>query len=237
MLIHLPSNMFFVNPSQFEPNEDFEQYPRTLEADLEQCREWGVDIVFNPGTDEIYPEDYSTYVNEERISSGLCGITRPHHFQGVTTICLKLFNIVRPDIAVFGQKDAQQCAVIRKMVTDLNIPVEIVVGETQRSEGGLAISSRNRYLTDAQRKEALLIPEALTMAKKMVHEDTVRSVDRVVAEVTHKLMSSLRIRTIYVQIVDRLTMEPADRDIVPGKHIVCVAVWIDQVRLIDNILL
>lgn len=227
----------FVNPTQFEPNEDFEQYPRTLEEDLEKCKEKGVDLVFNPGAKEIYPEGYSTYVEEETISADLCGISRPRHFRGVTTICIKLFNIVRPDIAVFGQKDAQQCAVIRKMVTDLNIPTEIVVGETQRNEDGLAISSRNRYLTNTQYEEALRIPKVLAMGKNMVQKDGIRSVDRVVAEITHDLLLSRRIRIIYVQIVDPLTMKPAGRDIVPGKHMICVAVWVDQVRLIDNILL
>ena len=225
----------FVNPAQFEPNEDLENYPRTLEEDLEKCGERGVDIVFNPTTEEIYPEGYSTYVKEERISSGLCGISRPHHFRGVATVCLKLFNIVRPDIAVFGQKDAQQCAVVRKMVADFNIPTEIVVGETKRGEDGLAISSRNRYLTKTQYEEALKVPEALMKGKSMVQNKGIRSVDRIVAEIIHHLLSSRRIRVIYVQIVDRLTMEPAGRDIVPGKHIACVAVWIDQVRLIDNI--
>ena len=227
----------FVNPAQFEPNEDFDQYPRPLEDDLEKCEKQGVDIVFNPPTEEMYPEGYSTYVEEEQISAGLCGISRPRHFRGVTTVCTKLFNIVRPDMAVFGQKDAQQCAIIRKMVADLNIPTEVVVGDTQREDDGLAISSRNRYLTDTQYKEALLIPEALMIGKRMVQEEGVRSVDRVVAEITHKLLSSLRIRVIYIQIVDRRTMEPAGRDIVPGKHLICVAVWIDQVRLIDNIAL
>ena len=227
----------FVNPIQFEPNEDFEHYPRPLEADIEKCREYGVDILFNPNDKEIYPEGYSTYVDEEHVSSGLCGISRPRHFRGVTTVCLKLFNIVRPDTAVFGQKDAQQCAVIQKMVMDLNIPTEIVIGETKRGEDGLAISSRNRYLTSAQHQEALQISRALAMGKKMVQEDGFRSVDRVVAEITHMLILSRRMRVIYVQIVDRLTMKPAGRDIVPGKHIICVAVWINQVRLIDNILL
>ena len=225
----------FVNPAQFEPNEDFDRYPRTLEADTEKCRQQGVDIVFDPDVGEIYPHGYSTYVDEEHVSSGMCGISRPRHFRGVTTICLKLFNIVRPDLAIFGQKDAQQCAVIQKMVTDLNIPTEIIVGETKRDKDGLAISSRNRYLTSVQRQEALKIPEALMMARKMVQEDGVRSVDRVVAEITHKLLSSRRIRIIYVQIVDRLTMEPAVRDIIPGKHVASLAIWVDQVRLIDNI--
>lgn len=227
----------FVNPAQFEPNEDFERYPRTLEEDLKKCRDRGVDILFNPDLEEIYPKGYSTYVDEDAVSVGLCGISRPRHFRGVTTICLKLFNIVRPDIAVFGQKDAQQCAVIRKMVADLNLPAEIVIGETRRNEDGLAISSRNRYLTNTQYEEALRIPQALLMGKNMVDSQGIRSVDRVVAEITHALLSSRRIRIIYVQIVDRLTMEPAGRDIVPGKHIICVAAWVDQVRLIDNIAL
>ena len=227
----------FVNPVQFDPNEDFENYPRTLEADLEKCKARGVDIVFNPDIKEIYPEGYSTYVDEEQMSSGLCGISRPRHFRGVTTICLKLFNIVRPDMAVLGQKDAQQCAVVRKMVADLNIPTEIVVGPIQREADGLAISSRNRYLTKTQRKEALTISKSLMMGKRMVQDEGIRSVDRVVAEIIHNLLSSRRIRVIYVQIVDPLTMEPADRDIIPGKHIAAVAVWIDQVRLIDNVIL
>ncbi|MGK0176413.1 MAG: pantoate--beta-alanine ligase [Lentimonas sp.] len=225
----------FVNPAQFEPNEDFEHYPRTLEDDLEKCKERGVDILFNPSTEEIYPEGYSTYIDEEQVSSGLCGISRPRHFRGVTTVCLKLFNIVRPDMAILGQKDAQQCAVIQKMVMDLNIPTEILVGETKRNEDGLAISSRNRYLTNTQHEEALSISKALIMGKSMVQDDGVRSVDRVVAEIIHKLLASRRIRVIYVQIVDSLTMESAGRDIIPGKHIACIAVWIDQIRLIDNI--
>ena len=227
----------FVNPTQFGLNEDFDRYPKSLQEDLKKCRERGVDIVFNPSVDEMYPQGYSTYVNEEQVGSGLCGISRPNHFRGVTTVCLKLFNITRPDIAVFGQKDAQQCAVIQKMVADLNIPAQIVIGETKRGEDGLATSSRNRYLTNTQRDEALTLPKALQIAQRMVHDDGVRSVDRVVAEITHNLSSARQVRVIYVEIVDRLTMEPAGREIIPGKHIVCVAAWLDQTRLIDNVAL
>lgn len=227
----------FVNPAQFGPNEDFERYPRALETDLTKCAERGADIVFNPGVDEMYPQGYSTYVTEERISLGLCGISRPNHFRGVTTVCLKLFNITRPDVAVFGQKDAQQCALIQKMVTDLNIPTEILMGATMRTENGLAISSRNQYLTETQRIEALSISKALLLAQHLVHDDGVRSVDRVVAEIIHHLSMACRVRVIYVQIVDRESMEPAGREIVPGKHIVCVAAWVDQTRLIDNVAL
>lgn len=223
----------FVNPTQFGPSEDYDKYPRVLEEDLEKCRARGVDIVFNPSVSEMYPKGYSTYVEEEHISAGLCGISRPHHFRGVTTVCLKLFNIARPDLAIFGQKDAQQCAVIKKMVTDLNLPTEILVGPTVREPDGLALSSRNAYLTEVQRQDALSISKALHIAKKMVEEGT-RSVDRIVAEITHHLSLHRRVRVIYVHVVDKETMAHAT-EILPGKQIVTVAAWVDQTRLIDNI--
>ncbi len=223
----------FVNPAQFGPSEDYEQYPRVLEEDLEKCRERGVDIVFNPSVVEMYPQGYSTFVKEEHLSAGLCGVSRPHHFRGVTTVCLKLFNITRPDIAVFGQKDAQQCAVIKKMVTDLNLPTSVLVGPTLRDADGLATSSRNAYMSDVQRQEALSIPKALQIAQDMVQQGT-RSVDRIVAEITHHLSLHRRVRVIYAQVVDKETMEPA-REIEPGRHIACVAAWVDQTRLIDNV--
>ncbi|MGB0344551.1 MAG: pantoate--beta-alanine ligase [Coraliomargarita sp.] len=225
----------FVNPTQFGANEDFDRYPRVLAEDLELCREKGVDIVFNPESAEIYPEGYSTYVEEEQVSAGLCGVSRPNHFRGVATVCLKLFNITRPDFAVFGQKDAQQCAVVRKMASDLNLPIEILVGPTLRDADGLATSSRNRYLTPTQRLDALTIPKALGEGKKLV-EQGVRNVDRVVAEVIHHLSQCRRIRVLYVQVVDNETMEPA-REIEPGRHSIVLAAWVDQTRLIDNIAL
>ena len=223
----------FVNPTQFGPSEDYEKYPRELEEDIEKCRKRGADIVFNPSVDEMYPPGFSTFVTEEQISSGLCGVSRPHHFRGVTTVCLKLFNITRPDLVVLGQKDAQQCAVIRKMVTDLNISAEIVIGPTHRDADGMATSPRNAYLTDSQRQEALCISQSLRTAKNMVDSGT-KSVDRIVAEVIHHLSLSRRIRVIYAQVVDRDTMEPA-REIIPGQQLLCVAAWADQIRLIDNI--
>lgn len=223
----------FVNPTQFGPSEDFDKYPRELENDLEKCRERGVDIAFNPSVDSMFPRGYSTYVEEERLSAGLCGISRPYHFRGVTTVCLKLFNLTRPDIAVFGQKDAQQCAVIKKMVADLNVPTEIVVGPTLRDSDGLATSSRNVYLSGSQREEALSISKSLKVAKEMVDSGT-RSVDRLVAEVTHHLSLHRRIRVIYVHVVDRDTMELA-RTVEPGRQLLCVAAWADQTRLIDNV--
>lgn len=223
----------FVNPTQFGPNEDFEAYPRTMDDDLAACRQWGVDIVFLPPAAEMYPPNYSVYVDEEWISKDLCGISRPHHFRGVTTICCKLFNIVRPNVAVFGQKDAQQCAVIRKMIADLHLPVEMLVGPTVREPDGLAMSSRNRYLSAEQRKEALRIHVALREAQRMV-EEGVRNVDRVIAEVLHLISEGRRLRLIYAALVDRETMKPV-REIEPGRCLVAVACWVDQVRLIDNI--
>ncbi len=225
----------FVNPAQFGPNEDYAHYPRPREQDIEQCRERGADIVFAPTVEAMYPKGFSTFVNEEQLSAGLCGVSRPNHFRGVATVCLKLFNLTRPDVAVFGQKDAQQFAVVKKMVADLNVPTEIVVGETKREPDGLAISSRNSYLTGSQREDAVSIFKALDTARQMVAEGT-RNVDRIVAEITHSLSKSRRIRVIYVQVVDRETMEPA-RSIEPGHHIACVAAWVDQTRLIDNIAL
>jgi len=223
----------FVNPTQFGPSEDYEKYPRALEGDLEKCRERGADIVFNPSVADMYPKGYSTFVEEEVVSAGLCGISRPQHFRGVATVCLKLFNLTRPDVVVFGQKDAQQCAVIKKLVADLNLSVEVAVGPTLRDEDGLATSSRNSYLTDTQRTEALSIAQSLFIAKEMVDSGT-RSVDRIVAEVTHHLSLHRRIRVIYVNVVDRETMDLA-REIKPGEQLLCIAAWADQTRLIDNI--
>lgn len=225
----------FVNPTQFGPNEDFERYPRTFEGDLARCEERGVDVVFAPTKDDIYPDGFSTYITEEKLSRNLCGASRPGHFRGVTTIVAILFNIVRPDIAVFGQKDAQQAAIIRKMTRDLHLPVDIVTVPIQREPDGLAMSSRNRYLEPTQREDATAIYRSLQAGKNLVDRG-VRNVDRVIAEVSYQLSHSRRIRVIYVSIVDPDTMEN-QREIVPGHSLLAVAVWIDQVRLIDNILL
>lgn len=225
----------FVNPTQFGPNEDFDRYPRTLDEDLALCREHGVDAVFTPGREDIYPDGYSTYINEEKLSRNLCGASRPGHFRGVTTVLAVLFNIVRPDLATFGQKDAQQVAIVRKMTRDLQIPVEIITVPTLREPDGLAISSRNRYLEPGQREDAAAIYRALQAGKKLV-ESGVRNVDRVVAEVSYQLSHSRRIRVIYVSIVDPETMDN-QRDIIPGRSLLAVAAWMDQVRLIDNTIL
>jgi pantoate--beta-alanine ligase len=225
----------FVNPTQFGPNEDFASYHRDLPHDVELCEKAGADLVFAPAAEEIYPKGYSTYVTEETISKTLCGISRPAHFRGVTTIVAKLFNIIRPDLAVFGQKDAQQVAVIKKMVNDLHFCVDIVVAPTVRESDGLAMSSRNRNLTATQRTEALAISQALHKAKEMVGAG-VSNADRLIAEATHHMGERRRVRVIYASIVDRGTME-AVREVLPGKAMMAIAAWVDEVRLIDNILL
>lgn len=225
----------FVNPAQFGPNEDLDKYPRTLDADLGALRERGVDIVFCPGIDEMYPQNYSTYVNEEKLSSGMCGVSRPVFFRGVCTVVTRLFNMTQPHVAIFGQKDAQQAAVIKKMVRDLAIPVEVVIGETVREPDGLAMSSRNQYLSRQQRIDATLIYKALCKAQEMV-ADGMRNTDRISAEVVHIITQSRRMRVIYVSLVNPDTMEPV-REITPGKTLLALATWCDEVRLIDNVLL
>ncbi len=225
----------FVNPTQFGPNEDYAKYPRELPRDLDLCDKAGADIVFTPSVEEMYPKGYSTYVAEELISKPLCGISRPTHFRGVTTIVAKLFNLVRPDLAVFGQKDAQQVAVIKKMVNDLHFCIDIVTAPLVREPDGVAMSSRNRNLTATQREEARVISEALKRAKAMV-DGGVHNVDRLVAEATHLMGTRRRVRVIYASVVDRCTME-AVREVLPGKAMMAIAAWVDEVRLIDNILL
>ena len=223
----------FVNPAQFGPNEDFAKYPRTLDTDIAACEKRGANIVFTPKSTDIYPPGYSTYVSEERLSKGLCGISRPGHFRGVCTVVNLLFNVTRPDFAVFGQKDAQQVATIKKMVADLWLPVEIVVVPTLREPDGLAMSSRNKYLSEEQRAEAAKIYGALREGKRLVDEG-IRSPDRVLAEITHVIAQSRRIRLIYVAMVDRESFAPV-REVVPGKCLIAVACWLNDIRLIDNL--
>ncbi|MDR2676153.1 MAG: pantoate--beta-alanine ligase [Opitutaceae bacterium] len=225
----------FVNPTQFGPNEDFTRYPRDIDADTALAAGAGADIVFAPPVEEMYPKNYSTYVSEEAVARPLEGASRPTHFRGVTTVVAKLFNITRPDVAVFGQKDAQQVAVVAKMTEDLNFPVRIVVAPTLREADGLAMSSRNRYLSGAQRAEALALGRALAFAKGMVEKGERRS-DRLVAEMTHLLAQYRRVRVIYVALVDRRTMEPM-REVEPGRSMLAAAAWVDEVRLIDNVTL
>lgn len=225
----------FVNPLSFGTNENFAGYPRSLDADLALCAKLGVDAVFTPAAEEIYPRGYSSFVTEEAVSKRLCGLSRPTHFRGVTSFVAKLLNIVGPSHVVLGQKDAQHVAVIRKMLADLDFSVELVVIPTVRDPDGLAVAVRNRELTSTLRQQALAISTALRTAKEMV-DSGVRSTDRLVAEVTHILGMHNRLRVIYASIVDPVTME-AMREVVPGKTLICIAAWLDEIRLTDNALL
>jgi pantoate--beta-alanine ligase len=225
----------FVNPLAFGPSENFAGYPRTPEADLKLCEQLQVDAVFMPSAEEMFPKGFSTFVTEEAVSKPLCGISRPTHFRGVTTLTTKLLNIIRPRVLVLGQRDPQQVAVIRKMAADLHFGVEVIVAPAVRESDGVMIGVRNRDLTAGQRQEAVAIHAALERAKGMVAQGT-RSPDRIIAEATHLLGERRRIRVIYISIVDPNTMEPV-REVHAGKAMLAVAVWIDEIRLIDNVLL
>lgn len=225
----------FANPAAFGPSENFARYPRCPDSDLKVCEDQAVDVVFCPALEEMFPRGFSTYVTEEAVSKPLCGVSRPAHFRGVTTGMAKLLNIVRPETLVMGQRDAQQVAVVRKMIADLSFGADVVVAPTVRDPDGLAIAVRNQDLSPGQRQEALSIHASLKRAQEMAAQG-VRSPDRIIAEVTHLLGERRRVRVIYVSMVDPNTMEPM-REVVPGRTLLAIAVWIDQVRLIDNAIL
>jgi pantoate--beta-alanine ligase len=223
----------FVNPTQFGPGEDFEKYPRPLGADLEICEKAGVDVVFAPTPEQMYPSENITWVNVEKLTETLCGQSRPGHFRGVTTVCAKLFNIVAPNVAFFGQKDAQQAIVIKRMVADLNMPLEIVVCPTVREPNGLAVSSRNKYLTEEQKQEAAYIYKSLQKCQEMIEAGT-KDAGVIISEMQKALNQVLSIEIEYVSIVDARTLQSIDR--IAGKILAAIAVRIGPARLIDNIL-
>jgi pantoate--beta-alanine ligase len=223
----------FVNPTQFAPAEDFEKYPRDLVGDMKICAGAGVDVVFAPGTSEMYAQANVTWVDVEKLTDNLCGRSRPAHFRGVTTVCAKLFNIVSPDVAFFGQKDAQQAIVIKRMVADLNMPLQIAVCPTVREPDGLAVSSRNQYLSADERKDALLLSAALRECEKLVAGGQ-RNCQALI-DTMHKIISrSSKAQIEYISIVDPQTL--ADIDVIQGAALVALAVKIGSTRLIDNIL-
>ncbi len=223
----------FVNPTQFGPNEDFAKYPRDLERDLKLCEERKVDAVFHPEASEMYPPDASTWVVEEKLSQGLCAKSRPTHFKGVATVVAKLFNATLPDIAVFGQKDAQQARVLKRMVRDLNFPVKIMIAPIIRERDGLALSSRNKYLSKDERERALVISRALLAAGAAVKSgatDAEALTDCVKAEI-----EAAGGKVDYVEAVDERTLEPVAEEI-KGPVIFAVAACFGQTRLIDNMI-
>ncbi|MCC8098072.1 MAG: pantoate--beta-alanine ligase [Eubacterium sp.] len=222
----------FVNPLQFGPNEDYDNYPRDLDRDASLCEKAGVDVIFAPSVEEMYPEGFCSYVDMNGLTGGLCGKTRPIHFRGVQTVVNKLFNIVTPDNAYFGEKDAQQLAVIKRMVLDLNMNVKINGCPIIREEDGLAKSSRNSYLSPEERAAAPIINKAMTKGREMIKNGE-RDVAKVIDAISEIILSLGITKIDYVSIVDSLTLEPVEKI---EKDILCAcAVYIgNSARLIDN---
>ncbi len=221
----------FVNPIQFGPNEDFASYPRDLERDMKKCEEAGADLVFAPEASEMYAGDFSTYVDMTGPTNELCGLKRPGHFRGVCTVVSKLFNIVLPDKAYFGQKDAQQLAVIKRMARDLSFGIEIVGCPIIREEDGLAKSSRNTYLSSDERSAATVISKALSIGNELIVNGETNA-ETVLKVITEKIESEPLARIDYVKAVDADSIEPIQT--VSGRVLFAVAVYIGKTRLIDN---
>ncbi len=225
----------YVNPTQFAPHEDLSRYPRDLPRDTRLCRDAGVDVLFTPDDSEMYPgiaaDGYSTYVIEEVLSRGMEGASRPTHFRGVTTIVAKLFNIVLPDVAVFGAKDFQQAAIIRRMTRDLNFPVKTVVAPTVRERDGLAMSSRNKYLTADERAQATVLWRSLQLAQERVRSATVTA-SQLKREIAALVAAQPAARLDYVEFFEPDTLAPAAQ-VKRGTHC-ALAVLVGKTRLIDN---
>jgi pantoate--beta-alanine ligase len=221
----------FVNPTQFAPNEDLKQYPRDIKRDKRLLRERGCNYLFYPDARSMYGEHYKTEVFVRDLSRVLCGVRRKAHFKGVTTIVCKLFNIVKPDIAVFGQKDAQQAIIIKRMVKDLNFDITVEVGKTVREPDGLAMSSRNIYLTEQQRREAVVLYQALKKARSMVRAGE-RSPVRVEATMKKMISEKKTARLDYIHMVSTLGLQPVKR--LQGEVLIAVACFFGRARLIDN---
>jgi pantoate--beta-alanine ligase len=224
----------FVNPTQFGPKEDFKRYPRDLERDAAALREWDCDVLFAPSTEEMYPDAQSTWVEVEKLTDVLCGAFRPGHFRGVTTVVTKLFNIVEPHVAVFGQKDAQQALVIKRMVEQLDFPVKIILSPIVRERDGLAVSSRNAYLSGEERTRAAAIYRGLQSAKALLARGE-RASAKIVGE-ARKVMEDAGIADIeYVELLDARDLSRLET--VEGRVILAVAARIGGTRLIDNVVL
>lgn len=222
----------FVNPLQFEPGADFERYPRPQNIDEDLCREAGVDVLFRPPADEMYFPDRSVAVEETSLSKTLCGRSRPGHFRGVCTVVTKLFHLLAPHAAVFGEKDFQQLAIIRRMVRDLQFAIEIIGAPTVREDDGLAFSSRNQYLAAGERSQAPVLRAALLHATELVRAGETSS-DRIVAAVREEISGAAGARIDYVELVDSETLEA--RQTAGANSLIAVAVFFGRTRLIDNI--
>ena len=224
----------FINPAQFGPGEDFKKYPRNMKKDLDLCEKEGADIIFVPEAREMYPDGYSTYVNVEGITEKLCGASRPGHFRGVTTVVTKLFNITMPDIAYFGQKDRQQAIVIKKMAEDLNMDVDIKVMPVVREKDGLAMSSRNVYLSEDERVQAALLYEALRLAKRLFNQGE-RNSGKIISKMKQVISKEPAAKIDYIAIVDTKELKAIKK--ISGVTLVAVAVRVGNTRLIDNVIL
>ncbi len=223
----------FVNPIQFGPQEDFRRYPRPLSKDLALCRKAGVDFVFCPRPQDFYPSGYKTFIEVKELSDALCGACRPGHFRGVVTVVAKLFNILQPSCAYFGQKDAQQAVIIKKMVSDLNMPVKLKVMPIIREKDGLAFSSRNIYLSREQRKDAAVLSAALHIAGNLV-KSGIRDAHKIIRKIKGVIKAKKAARIDYVSIVDPDNLRPVKK--ITGRCLIALAVWIGKTRLIDNII-
>ena len=224
----------FVNPTQFGPEEDYERYPRDMQRDLKLAHKVGVDIVFTPSTQDMYSNGFQTYVEVERVTQNLCGISRPGHFRGVTTVVVKLFNIVKPHVALFGAKDYQQLVTIKRMVEDLNMNTEVIGIPTVRERDGLAMSSRNTYLSSKKRKEAAKLYSALRKGEELFRQGQKNTA--VIITTVRGIIEEAKPTTIdYIKICDAHTLE--DIEEIKGEAIIAVAVQIGKTRLIDNLIL
>lgn len=224
----------FVNPMQFGPTEDLESYPRDLEKDSKYCESLGADLIFHPEPEEMYHEDFSSYVDMSVLTEELCGLSRPVHFRGVCTVVNKLFNIVQPDNAYFGEKDAQQLAIIKHMVQDLNMDVNVVGCPIVREEDGLAKSSRNTYLSEEERKAALILSQTIELAKKLIAEGE-KDADVIVEKMKANIETQPLAKIDYVKAVNGLTMQQQKE--VKAPLLIAMAVYIGKTRLIDNVIL
>ncbi|MCQ9207147.1 MAG: pantoate--beta-alanine ligase [Omnitrophica bacterium] len=224
----------FVNPIQFGQNEDYKKYPRDMQRDEELLKNYGVDILFYPEKKDMYPADFSTYVNVEKLTDGLCGKSRVGHFRGVTTVLVKLFEIIKPDIAYFGQKDAQQAFVIKKMIKDLNMDITMKILPTVREADGLAMSSRNTYLTGTLRKDAGLLNRSLILAADLVRSGE-KDAKKIIKSIKDFLLASPNIKIDYIAITD--TKELRDIAVVRGETLVAVSAFVGKTRLIDNVII
>ncbi len=221
----------FVNPIQFGPNEDLASYPRDINRDMEKVKEVGGDLIFNPEPSEMYPGHFTSFIDTTETTELLCGAVRPIHFRGVCTVVGKLFNIVCPDRAYFGQKDAQQLATIRRFSRDLNFPIEIVACPIIREDDGLAKSSRNTYLSAEERKAALILSQSLKLGKKAIEEGE-KSAKKVIDIITANIKTEPLARIDYVEVVDFENIQRVDT--INGETLVAIAVYIGKTRLIDN---